>query len=36
MTDGHGLHLYVTPAGKKYWRWNVYSGDHGTVVAICE
>ncbi len=36
ITDGHGLHLYVTPAGKKFWRWNVYSGNHETVVAIGE
>jgi len=20
ITDGYGLHLYITPAGKKYWR----------------
>jgi integrase len=36
ITDGHGLHLYVTPAGKKFWRWNVYRGNHETVVAIGE
>src|SRR5664280_2310260 len=21
LSDGHGLFLYVTPAGGKYWRW---------------
>jgi len=36
LTDGHGLHLYVTPAGVKYWRWSVYRGTHETVVAIGE
>ena len=24
LADGGGLFLYVTPAGKKYWRMNYY------------
>ena len=36
LTDGHGLHLFVTTAGRKYWRWSVYRGKRETVVAIGE
>ena len=36
ITDGHGLHLYVTPAGRKYWRWSVNQGSHETIVALGE
>jgi len=25
LSDGHGLFLYVTPAGGKFWRWRIAS-----------
>jgi len=36
LTDGHGLYLYVTPAGGKYWRWKYYVDKRERLLSLGE
>ncbi len=36
MSDGHGLYLWVTPPGGKYWRWRFYLNGKEQIMSLGE